>query len=82
MLKNQNAPIRFLNPQFQFLWKERSRRWSKRDYKMAENHHDHVRRASQSSAALSASAAETQQVCVSIQRYSFNICKNIIVFIK
>lgn len=49
---------------------------------MAEHHHDHVRRASQSSAALSASAAETQQVCVSIQRYSFNICKNIIVFIN
>lgn len=50
---------------------------------MAEHHNDHVRRASQSSAALSASAAElTQQVCVSIQRYSFNICKNIIVFIN
>lgn len=50
---------------------------------MAEHHHDdHVRRASQSSAALSASAAETQQVCVSIQRYSFNICKNIIVLIN
>lgn len=46
---------------------------------MAEHHNDHVRRASQSSAALSASAAETQQVCVSIQRYSFN---NIIVFIN